>query len=199
MKYQKSFTFTLLSIAIAISVGCTAQAETASASVAAVAPQQIAFIKNCKVIQQRAMTTDEFAAYQRLEAVEQQMEELHLPLEAFEAEMEQHSERMAELSDLVHQEDEHSIRIDKVKMAEQHKLAEEIQEITERHRPHFTALEQITALEQKGDEISDIADDFTDLLEKSAPAGGFDHIQVISDSGETTECYDDGIKLISRN
>lgn len=193
MKYQKSFTFTLLSIAIAITVGCTAQAETASASVAAVAPQQIAFIKNCKVIQQRAMTTDEFAAYQRLEAVEQQMEELHLPLEAFEAEMEQHSERMAELSDLVHQEDEHSIRIDKVKMAEQHKLAEEIHEITERHRPHFAALEQ------KGDEISDIADDFTDLLEKSAPAGGFDHIQVISDSGKTTECYDDGIKLISRN
>lgn len=192
MKFQKSLTFTLLSVAIAINAGCTAQAETTSASVAA-APQQIAFIKNCKVIQQRVMTKDEFAAYQRLEAVEQQMEELHLPLKAFEAEMEQHSERMAELSDLVHQEDEHSIRIDKVKMAEQHKLAEEIQEITERHRPHFEALEQ------KGDEISDIADDFTDLLEKSAPAGGFDHIQVISDSGKTTECYDDGIKLISRN
>lgn len=192
MKFQKSFTFTLLSVAIAITAGCTAQAETASASVTA-APQQIAFIKNCKVIQQRAMTTDEFAAYQRLEAVEQEMEELHLPLKAFEAEMEQHSERMAELSDLVHQEDEHSIRIDKVKMAEQHKLAEEIHEITERHRPHFAALEQ------KGDEISDIANDFTDLLEKSAPAGGFDHIQVISDSGKTTECYDGGIKLISRN
>lgn len=192
MKFQKSLTFTLLSAAIAITAGCTAQAETASTSVTA-APQQIAFIKNCKVIQQRAMTTDEFAAYQRLEAVEQQMEELHLPLKAFEAEMEQHSERMAELSDLVHQEDEHSIRIDKVKMAEQQKLAEEIQEITERHRPHFAALEQ------KGDEISDIADDFTDLLEKSAPAGGFDHIQVISDSGKTTECYDGGIKLISRN
>jgi len=192
MKFQKSLTFTLLSVAIAITAGCTAQAETASASVTA-APQQIAFIKNCKVIQQRAMTTDEFAAYQRLEAVEQQMEELHLPLKAFEAEMEQHSERMAELSDLVHQEDEHSIRIDKVKMAEQQKLAEEIQEITERHRPHFEALEQ------KGDEISDVADDFTDLLEKSAPAGGFDHIQVISDSGKTTECYDGGIKLISRN
>lgn len=192
MKFQKSLTFTLLSVAIAITAGCTAQAETASASVTA-APQQIAFIKNCKVIQQRAMTTDEFAAYQRLEAVEQQMEELHLPLKAFEAEMEQHSERMAELSDLVHKEDEHSIHIDKVKMAEQHKLAEEIHEITERHRPHFAALEQ------KGDEISDIADDFTDLLEKSAPAGGFDHIQVISDSGKTTECYDGGIKLISRN
>ncbi|MDF3127243.1 hypothetical protein [Rheinheimera sp. 1928-s] len=192
MKYQKSFTFTLLSIAIAITVGCTAQAETSVTSSMA-KPAQIAFIKNCKVIQQRAMTTEEFAAYQRLEAVEQQMEELHLPLKAFEAEMEQHSDRMAELSDLVHQEDEHSIRIDKVKMAEQHKLAEEIHEITERHRPHFAALEQ------KGDEISDIADDFTDLLEKSAPAGGFDHIQVISDSGKTTECYDGGIKLISRN
>ncbi len=192
MKFQKSLTFTLLSVAIAITVGCTAQAETASAKVAA-APQQIAYIKNCKVVQQRAMTTDEFAAYQRLEAVEQQMEELHLPLKAFEAEMEQHGERMAELSDLVHQEDEYSIRIDKVKMAEQHKLAEEIQEITSRYKPHFAALEQ------KGDEISDIADDFTDLLEKSAPAGGFDHIQVISDSGKTTECYDDGIKKISRN
>ncbi len=150
-------------------------------------------IKNCKVVQQRAMTTDEFAAYQRLEAVEQQMEELHLPLKAFEAEMEQHGERMAELSDLMHQEDEYSIRIDKVKMAEQHKLAEEIQEITSRYKPRFAASEQ------KGDEISDIADDFTDLLEKSAPAGGFDHIQVISDSDKTTECYDGGIKLISRN
>lgn len=192
MKFQKSLTFTLLSVAIAIAAGCTAQAETASAKVAA-APQQIAYIKNCKVVQQRAMTTDEFAAYQRLEAVEQQMEELHLPLKAFEAEMEQHGERMAELSDLVHQEDEYSIRIDKVKMAEQHKLAEEIQEITSRYKPHFAALEQ------KGDEISDIADDFTDLLEKSAPAGGFDHIQVISDSDKTTECYDGGIKLISRN
>ena len=192
MKFQKSFTFTLLSVAIAIAAGCTAQAETASAKVAA-APQQIAYIKNCKVVQQRAMTTDEFAAYQRLEAVEQQMEELHLPLKAFEAEMEQHGERMAELSDLMHQEDEYSIRIDKVKMAEQHKLAEEIQEITSRYKPHFAALEQ------KGDEISDIADDFTDLLEKSAPAGGFDHIQVISDSDKTTECYDGGIKLISRN
>jgi DNA repair exonuclease SbcCD ATPase subunit len=192
MKFQKSFTFTLLSAAIAITVGCTAQAETTSTSVSA-APQQIAYIKNCKVIQQRAMTADEFEAYQRLKAVEQQMEELHLPLEAFEAEMEQHSDRMAELSDLVHQEDEHSIRIDKAKMAEQQKLAEEIQEITARHRPHFEALEQ------KGDEISDIADDFTELLEKSAPAGGFDHIQVISDSGKTTQCYDDGIKLISRN
>lgn len=192
MKFQKSFTFTLLSVAIAITVGCTAQAETASAKVAA-APQQIAYIKNCKVIQQRAMTADEFAAYQRLEAVEQQMQELQLPMKAFEAEMEQHSERMAELSDLVHQEDEHSIRIDKAKMAEQHKVAEEIQEITSRYKPHFAALEQ------KGDEISDIADDFTDLLEKSAPAGGFDHIQVISDSDKTTECYDDGIKLISRN
>ncbi len=55
MKFQKSLTFTLLSVAIAIAVGCTAQAETASARVAA-APQQIAFIKNCKVVQQRAMT-----------------------------------------------------------------------------------------------------------------------------------------------
>lgn len=191
MKFQKSFTFTLLSVAIAIAVGCTAQADTTTAST--VKPAQIAFIKNCKVIQQRAMTANEFAAYQRLEAVEQQMEELQLPMKAFETEMEQHSARMAELSDLVHQEDEQSIRIDKVKMAEQHKIAEEIQEITGRYRPHFEALEQ------KGDEISEIADDFTDLLEKSAPAGGFDHIQVISDSGKTTECYDDGIKLISRN
>ncbi len=191
MKFQKSFTFTLLSVAIAIAVGCTAQADTTTTST--VKPAQIAFIKNCKVIQQRAMTTDEFAAYQRLEAVEQQMEELQLPMKAFEAEMEQHSERMAELSDLVHQEDEYSIRIDKAKMAEQHKIAEEIQEITSRYKPHFAALEQ------KGDEISDIADDFTELLEKSAPAGGFDHIQVMSDSGKTTECYDDGIKLISRN
>lgn len=192
MKFQKSLTFTLLSVAIGIAVGCTAQAETATAHSTA-KPAQVAFIKNCKVIQQRVMTADEFAAYQRLEAVELEMEELHLPMKAFDAEMEQHSERMAELSDLVHQEDEHSIRIDKVKMAEQQKLAEKIQEITERHQPHFAALEQ------KGDEISEIADDFTELLEKSAPAGGFDHIQVISDSGKTTECYDGGIKLISRN
>jgi hypothetical protein len=192
MKFQKSFTFTLLSAAIAITAGCTAQAETTSASVTA-APQQIAFIKNCKVVQQRAMTTDEFAAYQRLETVEQQMEELHLPMEAFEAEMEQYGEQMEALAELAHQDDEHSIRIDKVKMAEQHKLAAKIHEITERHRPHFAALEQ------KGNEISEIADDFTDLLEKSAPAGGFDHIQVISDSGKITKCYDDGIKLISRN
>ncbi len=78
-------------------------------------------------------------------------------------------------------------------MAEQHKLAEEIQEITESPQTRFCSFRA------KGDEISDIADDFTDLLEKSAPAGGFDHIQVISDSGKTTECYDDGIKLISRN
>ena len=192
MKFQKLFNCTLLSAAIAITVGCTAQAETAATSGTA-APQQIAFIKNCKVIQQRAMTSEEFAAYQRLEAIEQQMEALHLPMEAFEAEIEQHSSRMAELSDLVHQEDEHSIRIDKAKMAEQHKIAEEIQEITSRYKPHFAALEQ------KGDEISDIADDFTELLQKSAPAGGFDHIQVMTDSGKTTECYDDGIKLISRN
>ncbi|MDR7119859.1 hypothetical protein [Rheinheimera soli] len=192
MKYQKTFTCTLLSVAIAITVGCTAQAETDTTNLTA-APQQIAFIKNCKVIQQRAMTTDEFAAYQRLEAVEQQMQELHLPLKAFELEMEQHSERMAELADLVHQEDEHSIRIDKVKMAEQQKLAGEIHEVTKGYKPHFAALEQ------KGDEISDIADDFTEVLKKSAPAGGFDHIQVMSDSDKTTECYDDGIKLISRN
>ena len=192
MKFQQSLTFTLLSAAMAVTLGCTAQADTAAAHSTA-KPAQVAFIKNCKVIQQRAMTADEFAAYQRLEAVELEMEQLHLPMKAFEAEMEQHSERMAELSDLVHQEDDHSIRIDKAKMAEQHKLAEKIHEITERHRPHFAALEQ------KGDEISEIADDFSDLLEKSAPAGGFDHIQVISDSGKTTECYDDGIKLISRN
>ena len=192
MKFQQSLIFTLLSAAMALTLGCTAQADTTAANSTA-KPAQIAFIKNCKVIQQRAMTKDEFAAYQRLEAVELEMEQLHLPMKAFEAEMEQHSERMAELSDLVHQEDEHSIRIDKAKMAEQHKLAEEIHEITERHRPHFAALEQ------KGDEISEIADDFTELLEKSAPAGGFDHIQIISDSGKTTECYDHGIKLISRN
>ena len=72
-------------------------------------------------------------------------------------------------------------------------LAEKIRGITERHKPYFAALEQ------KGDEISDIADDFTELLEKSAPVGGFDHIQVISDPDKTTECYDEGIKLISRN
>lgn len=191
MKVQKSFTFTLAAVAIAITAGCTAQAETTAAQVAA-APQHIAYIKNCKVVQQRAMTAEELAAYRRLEAVELEMEELHLPMKAFEAEMQQHSERMAELADLVHQEDDHSIRIDKVKMAEQQKLAEEIQEVTERHRPHFIALER------KGDEISEIADDFTELLQKSAPAGGFDHIQVMSDSGRTTECYDDGIKLISR-
>lgn len=192
MKCHKPLTFTLLSLAVAIIVGCTAQAETTAAN-STLAPAQIAFIKNCKVIQQRTMTSDEFAAYQRLESVERQMDELHLPLEAFEAEMELHSERMAELSDLVQQEDEHSIRIDKDKMAEQQKLAEEMREITERHRPHFSALEQ------KGDEISKIADDFTDLVTKSAPVGGFDHIQIISDSAKTTECYDDGIKLISRN
>ena len=192
MKFQPSFSFVLSFAAVAIIAGCTAQAETTAATVKA-KPAQIAFIKNCKVIQQRAMTPDEFTAYQRLEAVEQQMDELHLPIKAFEAEMEQHSERMAELADLVHQEDEHSIRIDKVKMAEQQKLAEEIQDIAERHKPHFAALEE------KGDEISELADEFTDLLEKSAPAEGFDQIQVMSDSGATTECYDDGIKLISRN
>lgn len=192
MKFQPSFSFVLSFAAVAIIAGCTAQAETTAATAKA-KPAQIAFIKNCKVIQQRAMTPDEFTAYQRLEAVEQQMDELHLPIKAFEAEMEQHSERMAELADLVQQEDEHSIRIDKVKMAEQQKLAEEIQDIAERHKPHFAALEQ------KGDEISELADEFTDLLEKSAPAEGFDQIQVMSGSGATTECYDDGIKLISRN
>ena len=193
MKYQKSFTCTLLSVAIAITVGCTAQAETSAVKDAA-APQQIAFIKNCKVIQQRAMTNDEFAAYQRLEAIEQQMEELHLPLGSFEVEMEQYSQQMTELAELAHQEDEYSIRIDKTKMVEQQQLAEKIREITERHKPHFAALEQ------KGDEISDIADDFTELLEKEAPVGGFDHIQVISDPDKTTECSDEGInKLISRN
>ncbi len=194
MKFQTSLTFTLLSVAVAIAIGCTAQAKTeATSNSAAEKPLQLAFIKDCKVIQQRAMTPDEFSAYQRLQAVELQMQELQLPMKAFEAEMEQRSERMAELSDLVHKEDEHSIRIDKAKMAEQHKIAKEIQDITSRYKPH------VEALEQKGDEISSIADDFTDIIEKSAPAAGFDHIQVISGSGKTTECYEDGIKLISRN
>ncbi len=50
MKFQKSFTFTLLSRRYCNpAAGCTAQAETASAKVAA-APQQIAYIKNCKVV-----------------------------------------------------------------------------------------------------------------------------------------------------
>jgi septal ring factor EnvC (AmiA/AmiB activator) len=116
MQNQKSIRLTLfsaLSVAVAIVIGCSAQAKAEQHAT------RIAFIKNCKLVEQRAMTAEELKLYQQIAAVEQQMHELQIPVHAFEAEMEQHSQQMTELTDLIQQEDDETIRIDKSRMAEQ--------------------------------------------------------------------------------
>lgn len=63
-------------------------------SVFAASTPTLQYLKDCKIIKQRAMTEDESTALQQLQAAEARMEFLQQPLDEMQAKMKPHSQAM---------------------------------------------------------------------------------------------------------
>lgn len=175
-KYPVIFTFVLTTAAVL--TGCSS----ANADNTVAQSNQLAFIKDCKVVKQRAMTQEELAAHQQLEAMSDDMKDFELPMKDFEAAMKKHELAMKQLGEPVVEHKDGKIVIDQSKIAQQQLIASDIEKLVAQYQPN------IDQLSEQGQKIGQAADRFTGLIRAAEPGLDYDNIQVLDDQHSQIHC-----------
>lgn len=129
-------------------------------------------LKDCKTVKVIDLTPEQIAAYRDLNTEDKKMHELERPIQAFDEQMDQYSQQMDDISDLVVQETETEMHVDKVLMAKQEAIAHKIESLMQKHKDEFKALEI------QGARLSVVADRFERLIKPSIADLDFNHIEI---------------------
>ncbi|MFC4654395.1 hypothetical protein ACFO3I_05055 [Rheinheimera marina] len=176
MKKYPLFLMLALSSVAAITACSSANAENNSQT------SQLAFMKDCKIVKQRAMTKDELAAHQQLEAMSTQMKNFELPMKDFELAMKKHELAMKQLGEPVVEHKDGKIVIDQSKIAQQQLIASDIEKLVAQYQPN---IDQLT---EQGEKIGQAADRFTGHIKANEPGLDYDNIQVLDEKHSQIHC-----------
>jgi DNA repair ATPase RecN len=134
---------------------------------------QIAAYNNCQLMTVIPMTAEQNKTYQQFKEFEQKMALHEAPMEVFEAQMEILGEQMEQITKSAIIEENNILTINKTLLEEQETIAEQIQALVDEYQP------EITRLEQAGDEISKIADQFEQTLPDDIKSHQYDMVDII--------------------
>lgn len=154
-------------------------------SVFAASTPTLQYLKDCKIIKQRAMTEDESTALQQLQAAEARMEFLQQPLDEMQAKMKPHTQAMQQLSTKIEAQARRGEFNDAL-MDEQQSAAEELSSIVAIYQKD---IDRVTEFSR---ELEKKANNFSDLVVKDMAKESFDQIR-IQQPGQTNTSCDKGI------
>ncbi len=155
MTFKKTLTFAAISSCLLISAAFATQSNDADTD------YTITLLKDCNVIAEYAMNAEQVEAYQALQAEEQKMHDLELPIQDFEQESQEYTEQIEQLTSLAIQDNDGSLYIDKSYLKQQEQVVAKLDKLMDEHQHEFDALGE------QGSLIGARAEDFTDTIDAS--------------------------------
>lgn len=153
-------------------------------AIAATTPT-LQYLKDCKLVKQRVMTTEEVSALQQLQAAEENMRYLQQPLDEMQAKMKPHEQAMQQISSKVEAQARRG-EIDDDLLEEQQRAAEELTGTVAIYQ------KDIDRVTEFSDELEKKANYFSDLVKKDQPNDSFDQVRIQQPGENNTSC-DKGI------
>jgi|GEM_PF-3108281 len=170
-----------------VATSATTPTPTSTASTAGNSSYQLQILKNCEFVKQRALSVEEIALYQQLKSAEQNMTALQAPLDLMEQQLEAQTKLLETMSAQIEQQAQQQGEPDPVLLETQAELSQKISAIVDSFEP------DIAAVSAHGEQIGVIADQFTALLAKDAPAGSYDQMRVIGPGEQATKDCNNGM------
>lgn len=153
-------------------------------AIAATTPT-LQYLKDCKLVKQRAMTAEEATALQQLQQAEEKMHFLQQPLDEMQAKMKPQEQTMQQISSKVDAQARRG-EIDDDLLEEQQRAAEELTGTVAIYQ------KDIDRVTEFSDELEKKANLFSDLVKKDQPKDSFDQIRILQSGEQNTSC-DKGI------
>ena len=147
---------------------------------------QLQILKNCEFVKQRALSQEEIVLYQKLKNAENNTAALQAPLDLMEQQLETQTKLIESMSAQIEQQVA-SGDPDPLLLETQAELGQEISAIVDSFEP------ELAAVSKHGEEIGVIADEFTALLAKDAPAGSYDQIRIIAPGEQAAKDCNNGM------
>lgn len=122
---------------------------------------KIQIIDNCQIIKEYKMTNEQIESYLAFKVEEEKMSSLETPLSVIQGSLERFSEQIDESIELVTQEKEESLYIDKDYFKQQEHVVEKLSLLMKIHQKDFEGLEK------QGEKFGKVADTFITSLEKT--------------------------------
>lgn len=143
------------------------------------------YLKECKIVKQRAMTEAEMTALQQLQSAEARMTFLQQPLDEMQAKMQPHEQAMQQISTQVAAQAGRG-EVNAALLEEQENTAEELSGIVAVYQKDIDRVTEFSS------ELEEKANHFSDLVKKDIAKDSFDQIR-IQQPGETNDSCDKGI------
>lgn len=137
-------------------------------------------LKNCEVVSEKEITSEQFEAYRKLKQLEQQMHALEMPIQDIEQEIKAYTEQIEKLTHLAIQESNGAIHIDKALLKQQDIVVKEFNHYMQLHQPNFDALGK------QGSLIGEQAELFESSIKASLENVDYDQIRVVTPSNKNS-------------
>ncbi|WP_416307891.1 hypothetical protein [Neptunicella sp. SCSIO 80796] len=146
---------------------------------------KVRIFNHCQLVSEHKMTEPQIEVYQRLMQHEQAMHKIEQPIKAIEPQMDKLTDQIQHVSKQAIQETDDSLQINKKYLKQQQALAQQIEQLVAQHRADFDALQQ------QGDKISAVADEFEQQIKSLTEGVEHDNIQIVTPEKATTpyRCY----------
>jgi chromosome segregation ATPase len=146
---------------------------------------KVRIYNQCQLVSEHNMTAQQVAVYQRLMQHEQAMHQLEDPIKAIEPRMDKLTAQIEQISELAIRETGETLHINKSYLRQQQQIADQIEQLVAQHQSDFEALEQ------QGEKISAMADEFKQQMKPLTEGVEHDSIQIISPdkAAEPYRCY----------
>jgi|GEM_PF-1682219 len=129
---------------------------------------------DCQLVAQHAMDDKQVTAYLALKSEEEIMRELESPIADIQAQLDDYSLQIEELTALAVQETDNSVYVDKHYLAQQKEVVNKLNHLMAKHQSDFDALGV------QGRRIGKLADAFTTSIKPIIGNDSFDQIHVSS-------------------
>lgn len=146
--------------------------------------------KNCTLVLEQPMTSEQIAAYEALQQEAEKMDFIEVGVEGIDEQLELLSEEIEALTSMAVQETDDSLFIDKHMMAEQLAAVERLTDFMAQHEDKFDAISE------QGDTISAYADKFTNVIEAGLENINYDDLQVITPHNKSYHHCNDTTSLM---
>jgi hypothetical protein len=135
-------------------------------------------LKDCQVVSNKTMTTEQFLSYTHLKQQDQIMQRLQVPIQKIEQEIEAYTDEIEKLTKLAIQETDETLHINKTLLKQQDSAAQKFNEFMQLHQQHFDALGE------QGNIIGQRADIFETSIKANLKNIDYDQIQVLTPSSQ---------------
>lgn len=138
------------------------------------ADYKIIALSDCAIVSEKVMTQEQLDAYLPLIDMENLMQDLQVPMDEMEEQLEVYTDQIEAMTELAVHETDDSIYIDKTYLSQQKELADKIRSVVSSYQT------DITAIETHGEAIGEKAKVFERAVKSSLVDVDYDQIRIIS-------------------